>query len=203
MQSARLKLAVAAVAGVAAIIGCATTGGGGGMAAKTAEGIPLGSAGPNAVQPLPDRPRFGKPISEADVAAWNIDVRTSDGLGLPPGRGSVAEGAKIYAAKCVACHGADAKGGPVYGTMVGGIGSNPADPQPYSDETVGMQQAIKNAYLTPEWQDIEIDLTTVVPTTPFHMISGFCWTVNYQPGVPTPQSPPTVIYLDDIVWDTE
>ena len=25
--------------------------------------------------------------------------------------------------KCVACHGADAKGGPVYGTMVGGIGS--------------------------------------------------------------------------------
>ena len=129
MRSAKHKLAVAAVAGVVAIWGCATTGGGGGMAAKSADGIPLGSAGPNAVQPLPDRPRFGKAISEADVAAWNIDVRTSDGLGLPPGRGSVADGAKIYAQKCSACHGPDAKGGPVYGTMVGGMGSMTQNPR--------------------------------------------------------------------------
>jgi cytochrome c len=35
----------------------------------------------------------------------------------------VAQGKAIYDAKCQACHGADAKGGPVYGTMVGGIGS--------------------------------------------------------------------------------
>jgi hypothetical protein len=87
--------------------------------------------------------------------------------------------------------------------LVGGIGSNPADPQPYADETIGHAQAVKNAYLTPEWQDLEIDLSSVVPDAPFDMISGFCWTVNYQPGVPTPQSPPTVIYLDDIVWDSE
>lgn len=66
---------------------------------------------------------YGKPISEADVAPWNIDIRTSDGRGLPPGSGSVAQGKTIYEAKCLACHGADAKGGPVYGTMVGGIGS--------------------------------------------------------------------------------
>jgi hypothetical protein len=66
---------------------------------------------------------FGKPISEADLVAWNIDIRTPDGRGLPPGRGSVAEGKIVYEAKCVACHGADAKGGTVYGTMVGGIGS--------------------------------------------------------------------------------
>ena len=72
---------------------------------------------------LPDKPRFGHAVSEADLAAWNIDVRTSDGQGLPAGQGSVAEGQKVYAAKCVACHGADAKGGAVYGTMVGGIGS--------------------------------------------------------------------------------
>ena len=48
------------------------------MAAKTASGIPLGSTGPHAVQPLPDKPRFGHPVSEADLAAWNIDVRTPD-----------------------------------------------------------------------------------------------------------------------------
>jgi cytochrome c len=99
------------------------------MSAKTVEGIPLGMSGPHPVQPLPDRPRFGRPISEADLEAWNIDIRTPDGLGLPPGRGSVAEGKAIYAAKCAACHGAEAKGGPMYGTMVGGIGSMTKTPR--------------------------------------------------------------------------
>jgi S-disulfanyl-L-cysteine oxidoreductase SoxD len=68
-------------------------------------------------------PRFGKPISEPDIAAWNIDVRTSDGKGLPSGKGTVAEGKVLFAAQCAACHGDDAKGASMYGTMVGGIGS--------------------------------------------------------------------------------
>lgn len=66
---------------------------------------------------------YGKPISDADLAAWNIDIRTPDGMGLPAGKGSVADGKKIYDAKCASCHGPDAKGGPQYGPMVGGIGS--------------------------------------------------------------------------------
>jgi len=79
-----------------------------------------------AKQPRPDV-AFGQPISEADIAPWNVDIRTPDGLGLPAGRGSVAEGKTLYDAQCAACHGADAKGGPVYGTMVGGIGSFKTD----------------------------------------------------------------------------
>jgi cytochrome c len=121
MQSAKLKLLFASMAGALAVWGCVNLGGG--MAAKSSSGIPLGSTGPHAVQPLADKPRFGQAISEADLAAWNIDIRTSDGRGLPAGRGSVADGKKVHEAKCVACHGADAKGGPMYGTMVGGIGS--------------------------------------------------------------------------------
>lgn len=121
MRSAKLKASIAASAALIALFGCTNLGGG--MAAKSSDGIPLGASGRHAVQPLPDKPRFGQPVSEADLAAWNIDVRTPDGKGLPAGRGSVAEGRKVYEAKCASCHGAEAKGGPVYGTMVGGIGS--------------------------------------------------------------------------------
>jgi cytochrome c len=73
----------------------------------------------------PPRPQvaFGQPIAEADIAPWNIDIRTPDGRGLPAGSGTAAAGKAIYDQKCVACHGPDAKGGPVYGAMVGGIGS--------------------------------------------------------------------------------
>ena len=71
----------------------------------------------------PPRPKFGKPIAEQDIAAWNIDIRTQDGLGLPAGKGTAAEGEKVCAQKCVSCHGEGATGGPVYGPMVGGIGS--------------------------------------------------------------------------------
>lgn len=66
---------------------------------------------------------FGRPISEQDLAAWNIDIRTQDGAGLPAGGGDAVKGKVVYEAKCIACHGPDAKGGPVFGTMVGGIGS--------------------------------------------------------------------------------
>ena len=71
----------------------------------------------------PAAPRLGKAVSERSLAAWDIDVRTTDGLGLPPGSGSVAAGKRVYETQCIACHGADAKGGSMFGPMVGGIGS--------------------------------------------------------------------------------
>ena len=59
-----------------------------------------------------ETPGLGKPIAEADVAAWDIAAMPS-GAGLPPGSGTAAQGAKVFAEKCVACHGEGGKGGPV------------------------------------------------------------------------------------------
>jgi S-disulfanyl-L-cysteine oxidoreductase SoxD len=52
---------------------------------------------------------LGKPISPADFAAWNIDIEP-DGAGLPPGDGTSAQGAPIFANNCSACHGEGGKG---------------------------------------------------------------------------------------------
>ena len=63
-------------------------------------------------------PKLGKPISERDIAAWDVSA-APDGSGLPPGSGNPAQGAKIYAEKCVACHGENGKGQP-FAALVGG-----------------------------------------------------------------------------------
>lgn len=54
---------------------------------------------------------LGRAATEADIAAWDIDVGP-DGVGLPPGSATVEEGLVLYAAKCAVCHGADGTGGP-------------------------------------------------------------------------------------------
>ena len=53
---------------------------------------------------------LGTPISEAEIAPWDISI-LPDGTGLPPGSGMPSEGARIFAAKCSVCHGENGKGG--------------------------------------------------------------------------------------------
>jgi len=53
---------------------------------------------------------IGRAATPAEIRALDIDVRP-DGRGLPPGRGSVAEGRAVYAAKCASCHGREGEGG--------------------------------------------------------------------------------------------
>jgi cytochrome c len=62
---------------------------------------------------------LGQPASAAMIAAENIDV-SPDGAGLPPGSGTAARGAVVYAGQCAACHGAKGEGRPPYPQLIGG-----------------------------------------------------------------------------------
>ena len=64
---------------------------------------------------------IGRPATADEIAGWDIDVR-ADGQGLPPGRGSVSDGQKIYAQVCAACHGQNGEGKPA-DQLVGGFGT--------------------------------------------------------------------------------
>jgi cytochrome c len=68
-----------------------------------------------------EAPHFGAPADPARLKAWDISI-APDGAGLPPGKGSVAEGAQVYAAKCQSCHGLSGEGKPA-DRLTGGIGS--------------------------------------------------------------------------------
>lgn len=64
---------------------------------------------------------LGRPATDRDIQPWNIDV-SPDGHGLPPGQGSVKQGAQIFATKCAGCHGPTGREGP-NDVLVGGHGS--------------------------------------------------------------------------------
>ena len=66
---------------------------------------------------------FGKPISQTQIAPWDIDVNGQTGEGLPAGHGSVAEGAKIWEAKCASCHGVFGEGAGKFPAVAGGKGT--------------------------------------------------------------------------------
>ena len=64
-------------------------------------------------------PNLGKPIDPAEIAPWDINI-LPDGTGLPPGSGTFAQGAAVYAQKCFMCHGENGKGGTNAGLVGGG-----------------------------------------------------------------------------------
>ena len=64
-------------------------------------------------------PGLGQNITEADIKAWDIAV-LPDGSNLPPGSGTAAQGAPIYAQQCALCHGEGGKNPRTgYAPMVG------------------------------------------------------------------------------------
>ncbi|MFT7129151.1 MAG: cytochrome c5 [Gammaproteobacteria bacterium] len=73
------------------------------------------------------KPNLGRPAPD-----YEGSIASPDGSGLPKGKGSVAEGKRIYTSQCAACHGED--GTLAANPLVGGVGSL-ASPKPL--KTVG------------------------------------------------------------------
>jgi S-disulfanyl-L-cysteine oxidoreductase SoxD len=69
----------------------------------------------------PKGPSLGVPASADDIAAIDVSIGP-DGAGLPPGSGTPKQGADVYTAKCIVCHGPEGANG-VNDRLVGGQGS--------------------------------------------------------------------------------
>lgn len=68
--------------------------------------IPARAQGPE----FPDRFGFGRVPDSDEIEQWDIDI-TPEGTQLPAGRGTVAQGERIYADQCLACHGPAGRNG--------------------------------------------------------------------------------------------
>ena len=64
-------------------------------------------------------PGIGRAATPKEVAAWDIDVRP-DFKGLPPGKGTVAQGQDIWEERCASCHGFFGESNSVFMPLVGG-----------------------------------------------------------------------------------
>lgn len=65
---------------------------------------------------------IGREAKPEEIAGWAIAVRP-DGQGLPPGKGTVAEGEEIFQSQCAACHGEFGEGRDRWPVLAGGHGS--------------------------------------------------------------------------------
>ena len=64
-------------------------------------------------------PGVGRPATQKEIAAWDIDVRP-DFQGLPKGSGTVAKGMEVWESKCASCHGVFGESNEVFSPIVGG-----------------------------------------------------------------------------------
>jgi S-disulfanyl-L-cysteine oxidoreductase SoxD len=83
---------------------------------------------------LPPRFGLGRAATSAEIAALDITIKP-DGTGLPPGQGTAAAGAPVYAAQCAACHGTGGEG-------VSGVGNRLVGREPI--DSTGWNRTIGN-----------------------------------------------------------
>ena len=101
----------------------------------------------------PARFGFGTPATPAQIAGWDIDVRP-DGHGLPPGRGTVAQGQALYDAQCASCHGTFGESTD-YMAIAGGVGTLASD-QPIRNCCTGCIFGTPTNTLLPSFERYEL-----------------------------------------------
>ncbi len=69
---------------------------------------------------------IGRLATPDEVIAWDIDIRP-DGLGLPEGSGTVADGETIFDAQCAVCHGDFGEGVDRWPALAGGFDTLTSD----------------------------------------------------------------------------
>ena len=107
------------------------------LAVLCVSGCTLPGSLESATGTAPSRFEIGRPATHVDIARVDIDVMP-DGTGLPPGRGTAAEGRAVYEAKCQHCHGEKGAGGP-FDRLVGRIEGDgfPFATDPQAPRTIG------------------------------------------------------------------
>jgi hypothetical protein len=97
----------------ACVIGAIVAAGDRAVAPLGAQAAPGANKAPVTQAPAKTPASFGigRPATPAEIAALDIDIGP-EGAGLPPGRGTAADGAPIYAARCAGCHGKTGREGP-------------------------------------------------------------------------------------------
>ena len=78
-----------------------------------------------ATNDAPHYAALGRAATPDEINAWNIDANPS-GAGLPPGSGTYARGAEVFAKNCAVCHGPKGEGIAPNPKLVG------ADPKDFS-----------------------------------------------------------------------
>jgi cytochrome c len=81
----------------------------------------LGAIGLGAFASAAAANEFGRAPTPEEIKLWNIDVRPN-GVGLPEGSGTVAQGQSVYDNNCEVCHGTKGVGG-IKDRLVGGQGT--------------------------------------------------------------------------------
>jgi cytochrome c len=89
----------------------------------TAAAAPKRAAG--AMQPSAPSKKslgIGREATPQEIAGWDIDIRP-DGVGLPPGRGTVKQGEPLYVERCASCHGEFGESAGRWPILSGGAGT--------------------------------------------------------------------------------
>lgn len=109
------------LAGIALVAVVTTVGA---MVSVSGSPRPHAAQGVAASSAVPASAKFGigRVATAEEIAGWDIDVRP-DGAGLPPGKGTAAQGEQIFLERCAGCHGDFGEGRDRWPVLSGGLGT--------------------------------------------------------------------------------